>query len=325
MKRNRGKKVMITAAAALALFFSPLSARVIDGLFININGNAVTYSEFREFVANRLAITEGDAEEFLRREHSREELKGLTDAFIDVKLIQFELSKLGESVKDEEIGEVIDRIMAQNGFTEEEFEKTLEREGITIGAYRDKLKHEMEKGRIIRALKGKEVLVTDAEAKNFYLENRKRFKKNYSVSISMLSFPIFLSAEKEEIIRFREVVNEADSLVAEGASLKEVEAFLQTRGFDPSTSEAGPIPVEDLSREVKMGIARLSVGETSPSTIVKDKVIYVTLKERIGGEYMPFEEVHGQIKEELVGNRSIGAIKEIIQELRGGSYIEVHL
>lgn len=323
-RKNRTAGVLAAVVASL-LWCSFVSAKVIDGLFININGNAVTYSEFREFVASRLTISVGDAEDFLRKEQSREKLKDMTNAFIDVKLIQFELEKLGDSVKEEELSEVIERIVSDSGYSAAEFEMALQREGITMGAYRDNLKREMEKSRVIRAVKGKEVLVTDEEAKSFYLENRERFKKNYSVMLTMLSFPLILPEEKEELIRFREVISGADSIVDNGGSIDEVRDYLTNRGINGDMTDLGPLPVEDMSREIRTEITGLALGETSRSTIMKDRVVFVKLTERAGGEFVPFDEVKGPIKEELVGKRSIRAIREIMQELRSSSYIEVHL
>ncbi len=315
---------MLLTLAVLATGAAP-AAKVIDGVFINVNGNAVTYSEFREFVAHRLRISEGDAEEFLSKERSREKLKGLTNAFIDAKLISFELEKFGDRVKKEDLDGVIQRILDENGFTEEDFEQALGREGITLGAYRQNLRQEMEKSRVIRALKGKEVLVTDEEAKHFYLENRDRFKRNFKVMLTMLSFPLQLPEEPDELIRFREIVSGADEIVEHGGKLEEVRNFLQSRGIPVKSSVQGPVSVDDLSKELKDEVASLAAGETSRSTIVKDRIAFIQVAERRGGEYMPFEDVKGAINEEMVSKRSIGAIKEIIEELRSRSYIEVYL
>jgi parvulin-like peptidyl-prolyl isomerase len=323
-RKNKSAGVLAAVVAGL-LWCTFVSAKVIDGLFININGNAVTYSEFRQFVASKLAIHVGDAEDFLRKEQSREKLKDMTNAFIDVKLIQFELEKLGDSVQEEELSEVIERIVSDSGYSAAEFEMALQREGITMSAYRDNLKREMEKSRVIRAVKGKEVLVTDEEAKSFYLENRERFKRNYSVMLTMLSFPLNLPEEKEELIRFREVLSGADSIVDHGGSIDEVRDFLTNRGINSDMTDLGPLPLEDMSREIRTEITGLALGETSRSTIMKDRVVFVKLTERAGGEFVPFDEVKGSIREELVGKRSIRAIREIIQELRSSSYIEVHL
>lgn len=310
---------------ALLLLATALSAKVIDGVFININGNAVTYSEFREFVAHKLQISVSDAEDFLRKERSREKLKSMTNAFIDTKLVHFELEKLGDRVKEEELDEVIQRILDGNGFTQEEFEQALGREGITLGGYRENLRLEMEKSRVIRGLKGKEVLVTDEEAKNFYVDNRERFKKNYMVKLTMLSFPLLSSKKKEELIRFREIISGADSIVDHGGDLEGVKEFLKNRDISVKENAMGPVSVDDLNRELMKEIAGLSRGETSRSTIVKDRVAFIQVTERSGGEYISFEDVRESIREELVGKRSIGAIKEIIRELRSSSFIEVYL
>lgn len=319
------RKITISITIAFLTLGGTISAKVIDGVFININGNAVTYSEFREFVAHMLKISESDAEDYLSKERSREKLKSMTNDFIDTRLIHFELEKLGDRVTEEELDAVIQRIVGGSGLTQEEFGKALEGEGMTMGAYRENLRLEMEKSRVIRALKGKEVMVTDEEAKNFYLENRDRFKRNYMLKITMLSFPLLLSQGREELIRVREIVSGADSIVENGGGLDAVKNFLENRGLSVEETELGPVSIDDLNRELKTEVAGLSRGETSRSTIMEDRVAYLQVTERTGGEYLPFEDVKDLIREELVGKRSIGAIKEIIRELRSSSYIEVYL
>jgi peptidyl-prolyl cis-trans isomerase SurA len=317
--------VMVLAALMSAASVGMAAGKIIDGLFVNIDGHAVTLSEFREYVANKLRVSVGDADDYLRKVKSRGKLKVLTDGFIDVMLIRLKLESLGDSVTDNEVRGVIKKIVSGNNLTEDEFKAALEREGLNFESYRTNLLEEMEKSRIIRALKRKVVLVTDDEVKRYYVDNRDRYTRHYKVDLKILSFPLPDSSKKTALIRFRELISGAERLVSGGADIEEVKAYLHGKGVSIETSSTGLMSVDDLSGDLKKEVSRLATEETSSSLIVGERMVFVKVKERKEGEIVPFNEVKDSIREELVGRRSNVAIKDILKELHQSSYIEVHL
>ncbi len=324
---HRGKSLIAGVLACLLILAYPSMGRgkIIDGVFMNINGKAVTFSEFREFVAHKLQISIGDADDFLRKETSRNKLKALTDTFINVMLIRLKLKKMGETVTEQELDSVIGNIMSENKLTKDEFRVALKKEGLDFESYRGNLQEEIEKSRIIQVMKRREVLVTDGEAKDYYVENRDRFATQYNVNVEILSFPLPGVGNKEEIIRYRQLIRGGDRLLDQGGDAGELKAYFEDNGVNVVTTKTGLMPVDDMSGDIKKEVSRLGTGSISRSIFVENRIVYVKVLERKGGTIVPFKDVKDSIREELVSRRSLVAIKEIVKELRGSSYIEVHL
>jgi len=313
--------------ACLMILASPMRGRgkIIDGVFMNINGKAVTFSEFRDFVAQKFQISIGDADDFLRKETSRNKLKSMTDGFINVMLIRLKLEGMDRSVTDNELDRVISNILSQNKLSKDAFKEALKKEGLNLESYRSNLREEIEKSRIIQVMKRKEVLVTDGEAKGYYVDNRDRFTRHYKVNVEILSFSLPGTGEKEKIIRYRQLIRGGDRLLDLGGDGRELKSYYEDNGVNMVRTKTGLMGVDDMSDDIKEEVSHLGTGSISRSLFVENRIVYVKVVERKGGTVVPFKDVKESIREELVSRRSLVAIKEIVKTLRDSSYIEVHL
>ena len=81
------KKVLsaLVFPLVLTVLASTAGARIVDGVVAVVNDEPITFSEFRESVAEGLGIPEGDADIYLREERDRDRiLRGLEALFESV-------------------------------------------------------------------------------------------------------------------------------------------------------------------------------------------------------------------------------------------------
>ena len=173
-------------------------ARVVDGVVAVVNGAPVTYSEFRESVAEMLGIPEGDADLYLRMERDRARiLKGI-ETLVELVLVRQRLEALGQAVSDKEVDQAVDSVRESNGLSEEEFRGALEREGLPLPAFRRRIRWQMERGAIVRALKLRAVTVTEEEVRRYFEENGERFRKGGEIRVEILFLPVSSAGEGSE-------------------------------------------------------------------------------------------------------------------------------
>ncbi|RMG59532.1 MAG: hypothetical protein D6713_05105 [Deltaproteobacteria bacterium] len=327
VKRSRFSVKWFILSVTLLFFLVPRvgAGRVVDGIFLTVNGEGITFSEFREFVAGRLGISVGDADSYLRKIDSEEKLRPLLDDFINVTLVRVKLKELGESVSDEEVERVIDGIVRENNITREQFRKALEREGLTYEGYRERLREDMEKSRLVRALRGKEVLVTDDEVREYYVSNRDRFLVGYEATFDLLSVNLSQARDRVGPAALREVLARLEDAARKGEHVSSLAEMLKERGIQPEVSSMGPVAEGDLRGELKEAVGELRPGETSSSIVLGENLVFISLREKKGGRPLPFDEVKEKIREELVGKRSLAAVREIIKDLREKALIRVNL
>jgi peptidyl-prolyl cis-trans isomerase SurA len=310
----------------LAAFVSTASARLVDGVVAVVNDEPITFSEFREFVAEGMGIPEGDADIYLREEKDRERvLRGL-ESLIESVLVRQELKKLGSPVTDKEVDGIVASVMKTNNLSEADFEAALAREGVTLSGYRRRMRWQLERGSIVRAKKFKEVTVTEEETKAYFTENAERFLVGAEVRLETLFLP-FPAGESatEERVRIRIAAQQASDYVRSGMTLAEASGLLSSSVPGISVVSSDFVKTDDLLPEIAKEVHLLRTGGTSPPIFTDEGAHLIHVLERRGGVLPEFAAVKASLMEELVDQRSERAYADILVELKKAATIEIHL
>jgi len=318
----------IIAAAVAVLLLSAGAAfpRVIDGVVALVNGEPVTFSEVRESVAEGLGIPVGDADALLREEPDSRAVLRWVEALVDSVLVRKELEKQGQPIAETEIDRAVESVRKANGMSEAQFSELLGKEGITLPAYRRRIRWQMERGAIVRARKYKEVMVTEREVRDYFRESGERFLVGAKVRLETLFFPIASSPSAAlDAAQARIAVQQAAEAIREGRTFAEAEASV--RGTFPKVQflAAGFVTTEDLLPELQREVRRLRAGESSPPFSTETGVYLLRVVERQGGTPGDFSAVKDALTEELTDRRSEKAYSDILSELKRSASIDVRL
>jgi len=322
------RKGAIIAAAGAALLLSAGTAfpRVIDGVVALVNGEPVTFSEVRESVSEGMGIPVGDADALLREEPDSRAVLRWIEGLVDSVLVRKELEKQGQPIAETEIDKAVESVRKANGVSEAQFTEMLGKEGITLPAYRRRLRWQMERGAIVRARKFKEVMVTESEVRDYFRESGERFLVGAKVRLETLFFPIASSPSATlDAAQARIAVQQAAEAIREGRTFAEAEASV--RGTFPKVQylDAGFVTTEDLLPELQREVRRLRAGESSPPFLTEAGAYLLRVVERQGGTPGDFSAVKDALTEELTDRRSEKAYSDILSELKRSASIDVRL
>ncbi len=317
---------VIAVSLCLAAFASTACARIVDGIVAVVNDEPITFSEYRQSVAEGLGIPEGDADLYLREEKDRERILRSLEALIESVLVRQELKKIGQPVTDKEVDRAVQSVMATNNLSEDDFRSALAQEGISMEAYRRRIRWQMERGSIVRAKKLKAVTVTEEETKAYFTENAERFLVGAEVRLKTLFLPFPAEeAADEDVIRIRIAIQRASEYVRSGMTLEEASGLLSSVVPGAVVLAADFVKTEDLLPEIGKEIYRLRTGETSPPIVTEAGAHLVTVLERRGGVLPEFASVKASLTDELVDKRSEKAFSDILVELKKAATIDIHL
>ena len=181
----------MTAVISLlvAVLASTAGARIVDGIIAVVNDEPITFSEFRESVAESLGIPEGDADIYLREEKDRERVIRGLEALIESRLVHQELEKIGQPVSEKAVDRAVESVLKTNDMSEADFREVLAQEGVSLEGYRRRIRWQMERGAVVRAMKLKEVIVTEEETMAYFRENAERFLVGAEVRLETLFLP----------------------------------------------------------------------------------------------------------------------------------------
>jgi peptidyl-prolyl cis-trans isomerase SurA len=323
-----GRTGTIITAAGLALLISTGTAfpRVIDGVVALVNDEPVTFSEVRESVSEGMAIPVGDADALLREERDLRPVLRWIENLVDSVLVRKELEKLGQPIAEAEIDRAVESVRKSNNMTEAQFSELLRKEGISLPAYRRRVRWQMERGAIVRARKYKEVMVTEGEVRDYFRESGERFLVGTKVRLETLFFPIDSAKSAGlDVAQARIAVQQAADAIREGRTFSEAEALV--RGTFPKVQlhTAGFVTTEDLLPDLQREVRRLRAGEASQPFVTEGGGYLVRVIERRGGTPGDFSAVKEMLTEELSDRRSEKAFTDILLELKRSASIDVRL
>jgi len=303
---RRTGAIIAAAGAALLLSAGAAFPRVIDGVVALVNEEPVTFSEVRESVSEGMGIPVGDADGLLREERDPRAVLRWIEGLVDSVLVRKELEKLGQPIAEGEIDKAVESVRKANAMSEAQFAELLGKEGISLPAYRRRLRWQMERGAIVRARKFKEVTVTESEVRDYFRESGERFLVGAQVRLETLFFPIASAAQAqdEDAAQARIAVQQAAEAVRAGRTLSEAQALV--RGTFPKVQlhAADFVTTEDLLPELQREVRRLRAGESSSPFFAETGVWFLWVVERRGGTPGDFSAVKDGLTEELTDRRS---------------------
>ena len=324
---NPGKSLQALAFLLfLAALASTAGARVVDGIVAVVNDEPITFSEFRESVAETLGIPEGDADIYLRGEKDRGRILSSLETLIDSVLVRQELKKLDMPVTDKDVDRSVESVWKTNNMSEAEFRAALATEGISQEAYRRRIRWQMERGAVVRATKMKEITVTEEETKAYFQENTERFLVGADVQLEMLFLPFPPEGPGTDSgVRIRIAAQQASEIVRSGATFTEAAGLLSSIVPDVTSFSSGFVKTEDLLPEIGREVRRLRTGENSPPIFTEGGAHLVKVLERRGGTLPEFSAVRTMLTEELFDRRSEKAFSDLLVDLKKAATIDIRL
>ncbi|HEX9205077.1 MAG TPA: SurA N-terminal domain-containing protein [Candidatus Deferrimicrobiaceae bacterium] len=328
MRRGKRRIVVAVAGAALLVLSPPAGARVVDGVVAVVNDEPVTFSEVRESVAEALGIPVGDADGFLREERDFRVVMRWLEALVEATLVRQELAKQGQPVPEAEIDKAVESVRKSSGMTEAQFAEVLGREGLTLAAYRRRIRWQMERGAIVRVKKFKDVTVTEQEVREYFQENAERFLVGGEIREEAIFLPFPAADPKaagDPSSPARFAAQQAVEAIREGRTIRE--AYELARRTLPAAQwvECDFVPEGDLLPEVQRELRRLRTGETSQPFFTESGIYIIRAVARRGGKPGDFSAVKESLTEELTDRRSEKAYADILAELKKTASIDVRL
>jgi peptidyl-prolyl cis-trans isomerase SurA len=323
---NRIEAIIAAAGAALLLSAGTAFPRVIDGVVALVNEEPVTFSEVRESVSEGMGIPVGDADALLREERDSRPVLRWIETLVDSVLVRKELEKLGQPIAETEIDRAVESVRKSNNLTEAQFVELLGKEGITLPAYRRRIRWQMERGAIVRARKYKDVTVTEGEVRDYFRESGERFLVGAEVRLETLFFPIVSGATSNlDAAQARIAVQQAAEAIRGGRAFNEAEASVRDTFPKVQLHTADFVKTEDLLPELQREVRRLRAGEASPPFFTEAGAYLLRVVERKGGAPGDFSAVKETLTDELTDRRSEKAFSDILSDLKRSASIDIRL
>ena len=177
------RRSILAGVAGLALLAAPrVRAELVDRVAAVVNNDVITLSE----VEKRAAA-----------------LKRVLDTMIDEKLVDNELRELKVSISDKEVDGAVDEVKKSYNLTDEQLQQAVAREGYTDDEYREQMRKQIGRYKLISEKVRKNVKVSDADVQSEYDRMTRSEGEDYEVHVRHILIAVPRSASAAQVDQAR--------------------------------------------------------------------------------------------------------------------------
>ena len=162
----------------LACFSSEVKCVVTNRIVAIVNDQVITLYELNNAIKQRTGmdpwqIRERSPDSFI------ETRAAILDQLINDKLTKKKIDELGIKVSSNEIDATIERLKINNHWTQEDLFERLKQEGLTYEKYRNQIKSDLEKLKLVNLEVKSKIIIRDMQIINYY--NTHQIIKSYLI------------------------------------------------------------------------------------------------------------------------------------------------
>jgi peptidyl-prolyl cis-trans isomerase SurA len=313
---------MIMTIMCLTIGFGVVRADTLDRIVAMVNGEIILYSELQEQV-RQLAKMAPDLkldDPVTRTQAEREVLQQM----IRDRLADTEIKRLKIVVTPREVDETIEAIKQENHFTDSQFDYVIQQQGKTRAQFRDDIKKQMERDRLVdRVLKSK-TIVTQEQVDAYLKSEQGGSLEKRRLAIIFLAYPEGADAQKTgEVDKLaRDVVDRLKG----GADFSKLAKDYSKGPAAQDGGDLGYVSVDELSPPIEAATRGLKPNEVAnpiktPSGYFILKVLDIRQEKQAANDSSTREKARRQLLQ-IEMNRKF---QDWVKDLESRAFIQVSL
>ena len=300
------------------------SAAVVDRVVAVVNQEIITLSEVeKRFPPVREEIV---TEDRLQKQERMQVLsRQVLERLIEEKLIDQEAKKSGMKVSSKEIEAAVEEVKRRNGATQEDLEKALAVEGLTLETYKKQIEKSIQRQRLINLAVKVEGKAGEGELREFYQKNINRYRTNETYRPAQILFVIPKEATPEEIREIRKKCQNVLDKIKKGEDFGEMAVLYSEDTSNKDHGDLGFFKKGELLPVFEREALRLKVGEVSGILRTEFGFHIIKLLDRKGTDPLSFEEVAERVRSDYYEGEMEKAFRQYLSTLKEKAIIEIKL
>jgi peptidyl-prolyl cis-trans isomerase SurA len=309
-------------ALALQLFW-PGSAvpDVCNRIVAFVNSEVVTLFELEARMARMIGTP---LDEFKARDPQgfNEARRQVLNLLIDEKIAQERIKELGISVTSKEVDQAIERVKEDNRWTQEDLMQRLKQQNLTYQEYREGIKTELERMRLINMEVKSKIIVRDEDIEAYFKARQEEFETPAKVRLSA----IFIKSSAPSREGGRDAAEKASEIIKRIKAGEDFAELAKRYSQGPGAENGGDLglfSISQLESELRELVTRLPEGGVSDPIVRAGgiQIIKVTAKERGGRRSL--EDSKNAISNILYKEEVNRRYEAWLKELRKKAYTKV--
>ncbi len=317
LSRLIGIAVLVLAWAAPAP-----AAEISNRVAAVVNDEIITLWELNRRIQE---VTGVNAEEIRLRDETRyqQTARIILDDLINDRIAGGKIRELGIEVRPEEVDAAVERVRRINQISQEELALTLEKRGLSLEAYREEIKGQLERSRLINREIKSRIVIREERILDYYREKQEEFSQPAKVRLAVIFFRLEDPENADETARKLQRARDIVTALQAGADFG---SLAREHSQGPGAGEGGDVGFfrnSELAPKLAAVVSSLAPGEVGGPVVLPAGVQIVKLLERQGGEVKPIEEVRERIYESLYQEEVNRRYSSWVRELRENAFVQV--
>jgi peptidyl-prolyl cis-trans isomerase SurA len=328
------KLLFVMTAAAVLTQGAGMRADVIEQVLVKVNGDIITKTELEarqvSALRQRLNNQNVDPEMLKNDEQLKKALAEITPRVlvnaIDELLLLQHGKEMGLHLGEEQFRQVVNNIRKEQKLEkEEDFQRALAQENMTMDDLRKQLERQMLIEQVQRQEVGSKLTITEEEARQYYAAHPEDFTEPTTITLREILIEVPASTGGVNVA----ADDEAQKKIADvRARALRAEDFAKLAAeVSASSSKAnggliGPFSRDDMSPTLQTMIDKMKPGEiTQPIRTPRGYQIF-KLESVKAATLQPFDSVRDLIAEKVAGVRTQTEMRKFLARLRTHAIIE---
>lgn len=318
-------KLLVVAGIFFIFFSTALYAAFEDRIVAVVNGDVITLSDLNTTLQPLLERIKKIPEEEKRKEVAAQARMAVMNQLIDRMLIEQEAASLKIAVTDGEVDGVLENLLKAKKISLEKFRKSMAAEGLSLDEYKDEIRRERIKRRVIDRTIRSKLSISEEEIGEYYAKHRDEYEGNEAVRIQQ----ILIVKPKDATGGTQKKLRAQAQAVLK--KLKEGESFdllVATHSQGPALNAGGDLGfVEKGMMFPEVDEAAFSLKEGEISGVLESPVGFhiIRIMDKRGAGIKPIEEVREEIIAKIGTEKGKKKFEEWLKEMREKSHIEIRL
>jgi peptidyl-prolyl cis-trans isomerase SurA len=311
-------------AFLILLLAAPAQARVVEKIAAVVGDDIVLSSEVEEHAGpfmTEIAAIPNPTQRAARATALRREI---LDRLVDERLIIQQAAELKLTVSSEDIDRSIEQIKRENGgLTDAQLNSELVKAGQTMASYRQEIKKQIMRYRVLNIAVGSKVTVSDADVQNYYDGHMKS-----GDHIQVRASHIFVAIpDGADAVTLKAKEKFAHDLLDRAKGGEDFAKLAKEFSQDPATRDEGgdlgyfgrdmlPKPIEEMVFSMKIGEVRGPVRADRGFHVIK-------LVDRRTKEVKPLADVKEELRNQLRQKEMERQTKNYLTELRKKTLVDI--
>jgi peptidyl-prolyl cis-trans isomerase SurA len=323
MNSMRALFILFSCVVLFLVFICPVSAKTSNRIVALVNDEVITLYE----LDNRVEEMTGMSSDQMRVQDEQQYIeirRNILEQLIDEKIAREKALELGIQVSDDEVDSYVEELKKANQVTQEEMIEQLKTEGITYERFRERVKSDLERNRLIDYEVRSKAFVREEQIVNYYEAHIDDYKTEGQVRLAGIFLIQSDPSNRDESLELTKKGEEILSRINNGEDFRELAMeFSQGPGADEGGS-LGLFKTSEIDQDLLNIIESLPEGGVSDLIHRGGSIQIIKLIKKYNRGIIPLEDVRDNIYETLYTEELNKRYESWMKELRESSFTKIN-